>query len=422
MVVMALVDDRPAAGGFRVVWIWSEFSVNGSPLRLRNHLSRRPIITSGFVLLAVASVMVAFVFWDWLGSNSATLRNVVLVAAAVAALPLALWRSRIAERQVNTAQRGLLNERCQKGAEMLGSAVLSVRLGGIYALQSLAEEHPGQYHVRVMRLFCAFVRSPPGDRLLAAKQVGAGPEIRQGMWQDTEAITEIIQCRSAAVVAIEREAGFVLDLRGANPTMAWFMGADLAGAYFHWAKLSNANFEDANLSGAHFDFADLSGATFFRANLTRVGLLSADLSGASLQDARLSWALGHRADLSQTNLERADLSDGFFQEAKLKRAVLHRANLSGTSFLGAALSGAKLTEADLSGAHFLDACLDGADLSGANLSGTQFSNSGFQPATGLRQAQLDRAWSDADNPPELAGVDDADGGYPLVWIGGTRSG
>ena len=396
--------------------------MNGSQLRLRNHFSRGPIIISGLVLLAVAYVMVAFVFWDWLGLNSATLRNVVLVAAAVAALLLALWRSRIAERQVDTAQRGLLNERYQKGAEMLGNAVLSVRLGGIYALWNLAEEHPKQYHVRVMLLFCAFVRSPPGDRRLGVEQVGAGPEIRQGMWQDTEAITEIIQCRSVAAVAIEQEAGFVLDLRGANPTMAWFMGADMAGAYFHWAKLSNANFDDANLSGAHFDFADLSGATFFRANLTGVGLLSADLSGASLQDARLSWASGHRADLSQTNLERADLSDGVFQEAKLKRAVLHRANLSSTGFLGAALSGAKLTEADLSGAHFLDACLDGADLSGANLSGTQFSNSGFRPATGLRQAQLDRAWSDADNPPELAGVVDAAGGYPLVWTGGTRSG
>ena len=348
-------------------------SVNGSLLRLRNHLSRGPIITSGLVLLAVASVALTFVFWGWLGSNGATLRNVVLVAAAVAALPLALWRSRIAERQeADTAQRGLLNERYQKGAEMLGSDVLSVRLGGIYALQNLAAEHPGQYHVRGMRLFCAFLRSPSGDRRVGVEQAEAGPEALLGMWQDTDAIAEIIQYRSAAVVTIEREAGFVLDLRGSNPTRAWFMGADMAGAYFHRAKLSNANFDDADLSGAHFDFADLSGATFFRANLAGVGLLLANLSGASLQDARLSRASGHSADLSQTNLERADLA------------------------------GAKLTEAGLSRAHFL--------------------NSGFQPATGLRQAQLDRAWSDADNPPELASVVDADSGYPLVWTGETRSG
>ena len=36
------------------------------------------------------------------------IRNLVLVLAAIAALPLAIWRSKVAERQADTAQRGLL--------------------------------------------------------------------------------------------------------------------------------------------------------------------------------------------------------------------------------------------------------------------------------------------------------------------------
>ena len=102
-------------------------------------------------------------FWEWLSggeSGSTTIRNIALVAAGLIALPLAIWRGVVANRQANTAQQGLLNERYQKGAEMLGNGVLSVRLGGIYALQRLAEESPGQYHIQIMRLFCAFVRSP----------------------------------------------------------------------------------------------------------------------------------------------------------------------------------------------------------------------------------------------------------------------
>ena len=51
---------------------------------------------------------------------------------------LAVWRSIVAERQADTAQQSLLNERYQKGAEMLGNEVLSVRMGGIYALGRLA--------------------------------------------------------------------------------------------------------------------------------------------------------------------------------------------------------------------------------------------------------------------------------------------
>ena len=59
-------------------------------------------------------------------------------AAGLIALPLALWRGHVAEQQANAAQQSLRNERYQKGAEMLGSEVLSVRLGGIYGLQQFS--------------------------------------------------------------------------------------------------------------------------------------------------------------------------------------------------------------------------------------------------------------------------------------------
>ena len=44
---------------------------------------------------------------------------------------------------------------------MLGSGLLAVRLGGIYALDRLARDHPGDYHTQIMRLFCAFVHHHP---------------------------------------------------------------------------------------------------------------------------------------------------------------------------------------------------------------------------------------------------------------------
>ena len=93
--------------------------------------------------------------WDWLSegeSNSETIRNVGLVIAGAIALPVALWRSLVAQRQAAaaqqqalTAQFGLAEDRYQKGAEMLGSDVLSVRVGGIYALRGLADDMPGVY-------------------------------------------------------------------------------------------------------------------------------------------------------------------------------------------------------------------------------------------------------------------------------------
>ena len=108
--------------------------------------NRRRIIVAGCLCAAMAAVTFSIIFWEWLNgaeSGSTTIRNIALVAAGLVALPLAIWRGIVAERQATTARQGLLNERYQKGAEMLGSGVLSVRLGVIYALQRLAEDCSG---------------------------------------------------------------------------------------------------------------------------------------------------------------------------------------------------------------------------------------------------------------------------------------
>ena len=82
---------------------------------------------------------------------------------------------------------------------MLGSAILAVRLGGIYALRSLAEEHARKkYHVQIMQFFCAFVRqTTEGDAGKAKlgeleKPRHTTPRLRE----DVQAIMEAIRVRS----------------------------------------------------------------------------------------------------------------------------------------------------------------------------------------------------------------------------------
>ena len=67
------------------------------------------------VLLVVSAVVISFVFWDcletfwsWLTngeSGSTTIRNLGLVLAGLIALPLAIWRSKVAERQPTPRNR-----------------------------------------------------------------------------------------------------------------------------------------------------------------------------------------------------------------------------------------------------------------------------------------------------------------------------
>ena len=380
-------------------------------------------VISALAMLGASGAFSA-VFWDWLRpesqpaeSNATTIRNIALVTGGAVALVFATWRSRVAERRADTAQQVLLNERYQKGAEMLGNGVLSVRLGGIYALQRLAEEHPEQYHIQVMRLFCAFARLPTKDQSLEAGQVVIKPGTLLGIRQDVEAVMDAIGSRGRSRIALEREADFRLDLRGTDLPGAQFLGFDLSKGYFHHSNLTSANFANTDLSDAFFTAADLSQARFYKMNFLRTRFGRANLSGAIFEDADLTNAGFHNVDLSGANLSGSNLSGATFQDAKVSNARLERANLSRAGFLRADLSGARLVRADLSSAHFLDADLNQANIADANLSGVEFSVGGPQTAEGLTQAQLDQARADPNNPPKLTGVLDAETGDQLVWRG-----
>ena len=353
-------------------------------------------------------------------SGSATIRNVGLVLAGVIALPVAIWRSIVADRQSKTAQQSLLNERYQKGAEMLGNEVLSVRLGGIYALQRLAEERPEQYHVQIVRLFCAFARFPTKDSRLESGHV----EIELGTTleprQDLEAIIQAIGSRSKSGIEIEREVDFRLDLRGAVLPGVQLLDLDLSNSFLHNAKLTGANIANTNLAGAILNDADLRRATLYDVKLRGTRFFDANLSGARFETMEMSLVNFHNAYLAGASFVSLNLSGAIFQGAIMPNAVLDGAIMPGAGFLRTELQGARLKNADLTGAHFLDANLKEANLTGANVSGVEFSNRGHQAAKGLTQAQLDQAWADPTNPPKLDGVLDADTGESLVWRGSSE--
>ena len=241
--------------------------------------------------------------WDWMkGSNGSVLRNFALVAAATIGLPLAVWRSWVAHKQADTAERGHNNERYQKGADMLGSLVMTTRMGGVYALERLALEHPTEYHVQIMKLLCAFLRHRVKDGgeeakaeskklLLDLDATAHGPPgdggilARKELRSDLNAAAQIIgECRrglAKAWVIKSIEGDFILDFRDMN----------LSGA-----KLPGANFSRANLSRANLSRADLTGVNLFRADLT-----GANLSRANIKDANFKKVTG----LSQAQLDKA---------------------------------------------------------------------------------------------------------------------
>ena len=213
-------------------------------------------------------------------SGSTTIRNLGLVIGALFALYIAAWRSIVAGRQAETARQNLLNERYQKGAEMLGSKVLSVRLGGIYALQELAKENPSQYYVLVMRLLCAFIRHPTEDKSVETKEYwdDSGDVHYSPFRVDVQSILCMFRYRDQKKVDLEEKNEFEIDLSGSDLRGAVLTGLNLAGsnlsstrlngAYLVCANLSNANLTSAVLHNAELQGSDMSGATLIATNVS----------------------------------------------------------------------------------------------------------------------------------------------------------
>ena len=282
------------------------------------------------IAVIVATPFISVACWDQLSAGeslSSTIRNIGLVAAALIGLPLAFWRSRTADQQSNTALeqsttairqvgiafQGLLNERYQKGAEMLGSSVLTVRMGGIYALQRLAEERPDDYHVQIVNLLCAFVRQPTASDL--ARDGRVAMDVQEAM---------------NAIVQLSQDGRQIepLDLSGAN--------------------LTGVNLEDANLSGAILDGTNWGGASLAGVNLSDTSLINARFS-AGRSDMEI-----HRANMRRADLTDAKLQDVHLVDVKLRCAYLDRADLSRARLIRTDMTRASLVGTVLNGARFVD--------------------------------------------------------------------
>ena len=374
-----------------------------------------------------------------LAGGFATWRNLKLTQES-------LWVSQrgqmLAQESLRVSQEGQITDRFTRAIEQLGAVhssgqrKLEVRLGGIYALERIANQSERD-HWPIMEVLCTYVRenAPRRSEKPSTDEQNPPPENQAASLlvcpaADIQAIITVLGRRD---LNYEREKQ-VLDLHNIDVHGANLSGADLSGANFYEADLSgvsfvgaklmetqfigailrNANFLQADLRVANFRWANLSGAVFFGADLRKAAFGSVNLSSALLSEANLSGAYFFRSDLSGQTLSEADLSGAFLSEANLSGANLTHANLSKANLSGANLTHANLSEANLSGANlsravFRDADLLGTDLGGAVLYQTELGATDLLRTKGLMQGQVDIA--KGDNTTQLP----ADLHMPESW-------
>ncbi|MEQ4724699.1 pentapeptide repeat-containing protein [Nonomuraea sp. B19D2] len=209
-----------------------------------------------------------------------------------------------------TAEQGQITDRYTKAAEQLGSSKRAVRLGGLYALERLAQDSPRD-HQAVYDVLAAFVREydpksnidDDGRPLALTADVQAALTVigRRDVARDTHA-PSFLRIRTPL-------AGlFRANLDGADLRSAQLLYADLRSAKLRNANAVNAKVRDAILTDADLTDADLALADLTRAVLTRAVLTDADLTSAVLRGAILTGADLTGADLTGADLRGADLT------------------------------------------------------------------------------------------------------------------
>jgi uncharacterized protein YjbI with pentapeptide repeats len=237
-----------------------------------------------------------------------------------------------------------------KSIEQLGNHEETIRIGGIYALERIANDSPRDAWT-IMEVLSSFIR---------------GKQDIKG--QDTSQPSPIRTDAQAALTVIKRRS---IELEDSSKYL------DLSFTNLHEANLVDGNFDRIKLNNSILTQAD-SNANLNNANLSNAHLNDTNLIQANLTNANLS-----STDLNEANLNKANLSDAILDGAQLINASLGNTNLTSAILIGANIRGATLSKTNLSKTD-----LSGADLYQTNLSDANINKTDFRKTKNLTIAQI----------------------------------
>lgn len=209
--------------------------------------------------------------------------------------------------QVRANREGRATDLFIKAIDLLASDQVSVRHGGVYALEQLAEvDIDKRYRGHAHALLTAFIRQrapwPPDS---TDTEPTTTRPMHGGIPDDIGAALAVLSRQSVIIEGAGSELERV-DLRNAeldnltipnacfahsNLEGAHLVGATLIGATLSGAILRNTDLTRANLTGADLTGAELNGTVLLGANLTNAQLHEANLHGV-IADDTTTWPHG----------------------------------------------------------------------------------------------------------------------------------
>ena len=415
------------AGQERGIWsalcYWGLFALRGLPL-LGAAIAFVALLALFFITLAGFHFGYADKLADFFGHEKTDglsagghfARNLGFALLALGGIAMAAWRNREMSRQADAAlnqsrasekqadavgvqikneSNRIAGERFSDGIKMLAqnneksNPAIAARIGGIYALQSLANNYISQYAVQVVKTLVAYVRVN-----VQLTKIPHKDSIINFLGEDVKTAFAVL------TQLLDRRDEFEL-------------------------SDNDLDFSECDFSGLYLDHRQVSSLRHYR-------WLGADLQGSDLRGSDLRESDLRKSDLRGSDLRCADFRGARMYGAKLRGATLCGANLEGAYLYNADLRGANLRverehekngrtnlrDADLRGADLRGAAFPNADLSCANVSAVKLQDTDLREAilsdAGILPGLPDQIWH-SDDQPGLEGVKSIEISSDRVW-------
>jgi uncharacterized protein YjbI with pentapeptide repeats len=254
-------------------------------------------------------------------------------------------------QQIQVSRQQQITERFTRAIDQLGNADDAVRVGGIYALERIANESKTDREA-INHTLVAYVRArspwqgtpteaisqeskattsnPTSTKPENAKPESRPPSCPERTQQIEHSHMQTLGVRHADIQSVLEVIGHLLsrdhELEAPDLQEIDLRVAILYDVRFSGATLSGSNLEGANLDGANFDGAFL------------------DYNDGAYCPALLDWASFEDSSFKDADLSGASLIGSDLDNAHLEGADLYKANLSGSYLRGAHLKDAKYLE------------------------------------------------------------------------------
>jgi hypothetical protein len=268
-------------------------------------LSHRAIVLGAVIVLGIGAAAFTVLLWRYGGLDAIRTASAITVAAGgAAALLLAARRQRSTEETLEHQRQTLEHQRevaqaterdaaeqrttelYTRAVDQLGAEKAPVRLGGLHALERLAQNNPTQRQT-IVDVICAYLRMPftppdgqaPGEDApedAHTRYEERKPKTAEVFWDDidldlTEAHLHEFDLSDCQVRTVRFDrttfTGYAWFHKAEFTGYAWFADAKFTGdAWFGGAKFGgHAGFDDAKFAGAAvFAHAKFAGAAVFR--------------------------------------------------------------------------------------------------------------------------------------------------------------